>query len=152
MDQFARWITNADTKAGLLAAALAILTGWVAQRMGTVVHRLPPGSLVEWIVLLGLLTSAAAIVLSTAFLVCAVIPRVHEPRLFSRYSWPSVAGASVADLVLTERRSEREESWQTAHILASIARRKFRHVRRAFLWWTLGTLSFLLAGMGSLSH
>lgn len=144
IDQFGRWIANADTKASLLAAALLIMAGALDEQGRAVVHRLPPTSFADWASLLALVVATGAAVASIGFLVRTVTPRIHESGRFSRYSFDSVADASLQDLVHADRGADREHGWLTASVLASIARRKFRNLQRAFAWWTLCALAFLV--------
>jgi hypothetical protein len=152
IDQFARWIANADTKAGLLAAAMVILASALGQQGAPLSHRLPPGSFGGWVSLCGLVVSAGAVVASTTFLVRAVAPSVEASEGFSRYSLVSVADASVADLVRANSDLDRDQGWGTATLLARIALRKFRNLRHAFRWWAVGALAFLVVVLADLGH
>jgi hypothetical protein len=152
IDQFARWIANADTKAGLLAAAMVILASAIGQQAASLSHRLPPGSFGGWVSLGGLVVAAGAVVASIAFVVRAVTPTVHASDGFSRYSLVSVAGASVAELIGADPDVDREQGWETATLLARIALRKFRNLRRAFRWWAVGALAFLVVVLADLGH
>src|ERR1041385_8000214 len=75
IDQFARWIATADTKASLLAAALVIMGGALGDQGRTVGHRLPPTSFADWLSLVALLAATGAIVPSVRFLAGVVRPR-----------------------------------------------------------------------------
>jgi hypothetical protein len=152
IDQFARLITNADAKGGLLGAALAVLVDSVGQQGRAIAHRLPPASTVDWAALLALLTGIAAIGLSVAFLVRAVVPRIERSGGFSRYSWPSVVVVPTGELVAADELSDREHGWRTAKIMASIAGRKFESLRWAFLCWVLGTVALLVVALLNLGR
>lgn len=145
IDQFGRWIGNADAKAGLLAAGLVTLAGAAAQQGGDVGRHLPPATVAGWVTLLGLVACAGAMVTAAAFLVRAVTPSIEAPAGFSRYSWVSMAAASPAELVAAEPAADREQGWRTAVLLASIASRKFRSLRWAFRWSAVGAVAFLVA-------
>lgn len=147
IDQFGRWIANADTKAGLLAAALVIMGGALGDQSRVVGHRLPPTSFADWISLVALLAATGAIVTSIGFLVGVVSPRLEQPDGFSRYSFPSVADAPIAELVRVDGGSDREHGWRTASVLASIACRKFRCLRRAFAWWVVAGFAFVVLAL-----
>jgi hypothetical protein len=152
IDQFGRWIANADTKASLLAAALVIMGGALGDQGRTVGHRLPPTSFADWLSLVALLAATGAIVTSVGFLVGVVSPRLEESDEFSRYSFPSVADAPIAELVRVDGGSDREHGWRTATVLASIARRKFRCLRRAFAWWVVAGSAFVVLALVNLGR
>lgn len=144
IDQFGRWIANADTKASLLAAALLIMVGALGEQGRAVVHRLPPVSVADWGSLLALAVATGTAVASIGFLVRTVTPRIQRTDRFSRYSFDSVADAQLQDLVQADTEADREHGWLTASVLASIARRKFRNLQRAFAWSALSALAFLV--------
>lgn len=152
IDHFTRWIANADTKAGMLAAALIITADALGEQGRIVANRLPPRSPAEWVAVLALLVCTCGIVASVAFLLRTVTPRVEMSVRFSRYSFASVADAPIADLVRMDRGSDREQGWRTATILASIARRKFRNLQRAFAWWMFAGLAFILLALANLGR
>jgi Pycsar effector protein len=152
IDHFTRWIANADTKAGMLAAAQIIMAGALGDQGRTVVHRLPPGSPAEWAALVALLVATAGVALSIGFLIRTVRPRIEAAGGFSRYSFASVADAAIADLVRVDRGADREQGWRTAAILAAIARRKFRDLQRAFGWWAFAGVAFLVLALMNLGR
>jgi hypothetical protein len=151
IDQFARWIANADSKAGVLGIGLSVVAAAIGVQGRSLVHRLPAGSFGDWASALGLIASGAALALSTALVVRALSPVVAVPRRFSRYSW-SVADAPVAELVRADDALDREQAWLMASLLASIARRKFRNLRRAFGLWAFATIAFVAVALGNLGH
>ena len=126
-------IVNADTKAGFLIAAVSVLLGAVTNQRDV----LPPHGVSEWIGV-GMLAASVLAGLYAALQCARVLsPRVARTR-FSRFSWPSVARAEVADLLRLDPADRRREAWTTARALAGIAETKFRLFR-------LGLRSFLVA-------
>jgi hypothetical protein len=151
IDQLGKWIANADAKAGLLGAALAVLASAVAQQARVVAHRLPPGSLLDWASLLGFVVSASAVAMSSVFVLRAVSPVVTGSAQFSRYSWSSLADAPLDELMAqTDACIDREQGWAAATLLASIARRKFSNLRRAFRLGSVAAFVFVTVAAGNL--
>ncbi|WP_204072741.1 Pycsar system effector family protein [Planotetraspora phitsanulokensis] len=148
ISQFSAWIMNADTKAGVLAAALAILINGLLGQKIAITALLPPRNVAAWLPLTALTGSAICIIAASMHLILAVRPKIRQDE-FSRYSWPSVSKSTISQLVSRGTDTDREEAWKTAHTLASIAEIKFRRLRVAFIWWLIAAL-LLLLGIASL--
>ncbi|MCP2260895.1 hypothetical protein LX15_004615 [Streptoalloteichus tenebrarius] len=136
MTHFASWIGNADTKAGLLAAATTVLAGAVVGQRAAVVAALTRPTGWRVVALVGLGLSVVGVVVTTLFLIRAVAPRVRQDG-FSRYSWPTVADTSLSGLMATDPEGDRREAWLSALTLARIVRRKYANLRCAFVSWLI---------------
>jgi Family of unknown function (DUF5706) len=144
ISQFTSWISSADTKAGFLSAALAVVAGSVISESSAHFTGTARSGPRAWCAstLLGL--AMAATFVCALYLLLTVYPRVREQRS-SRYSWPSVAAQTERALVESNYRTDREEAWATAKSLALIAQDKFRYLRRAFWAWLFVIGSLLLS-------
>ncbi|MET1075889.1 MAG: Pycsar system effector family protein [Umezawaea sp.] len=135
--QFSVWVTNADTKAGLMATATTILGGALVSQRTAIRATFSPGSPFEWGLAVVLVWTLLA-VLTTAFaLTAALRPRVVNQG-HSRFSWPTVAATPVHVLDAADPRNSSREAWRAAHELAGIAQLKFRWLRVALLAWANG--------------
>ncbi|MFD4641669.1 Pycsar system effector family protein [Lentzea sp. NPDC058436] len=135
------WIVNADTKAGLLATANAVLGGVVASQRSSLRSAFNPKSPTPWweLPIAGLV--ALSFLISMVALVAVLRPRIRTGP-YSRYSWPAVANLSAEDVLSRARRNPEAEAWRTARDLSLIARRKFLWLRVAiFSWAVTGVLS-----------
>ncbi|PRY35400.1 hypothetical protein CLV43_114319 [Umezawaea tangerina] len=135
--QFSGWVTNADTKAGLLATATTILGGALVGQRTAIRASFTPDSWREWALAAVLVWTLAAVVTTAVALTAALRPRVVA-RGHSRFSWPTVAATPVHELLAADRRTAAREAWRAAHDLAVIARMKFRWLRLALLAWANG--------------
>jgi uncharacterized membrane protein YeaQ/YmgE (transglycosylase-associated protein family) len=143
ISQFSGWITNADTKASLLATALTVLVGAVASQRNVLLGVLPTSGYREWTAVALFCSIVICIVGSVICLVRVLTPRVDRTA-FSRYSWPAVAESPLVKLVSLSQQTEREEAWYTARVLAVIARVKFRNFSLA-LRWSIGAAGAFVA-------
>ncbi|SHG07780.1 Pycsar system effector family protein [Streptoalloteichus hindustanus] len=137
INHFATWIGNADTKAGLLAAATTVLAGALVGQRSAVVATLARPTGWQVVALVALALSAVGVVVTTLFLIRAVAPHVRQDG-FSRYSWPTVADADLTALLAGQREDDRREAWLSALTLARIVRRKYANLRCAFATWLVG--------------
>ena len=144
INQFTAWINNADAKAGFLSAALAILAGGIARESNERFKSLGHLDAQQWLVIAAVASSAIVSIVSAAYLVRAIYPRIQS-QPFSRYSWPSVANVSHASLLKTGIRSNRDEAWMTALSLALIAKKKFRCLRVSFACWMAAIVLLLIS-------
>jgi hypothetical protein len=148
IEQFTVWINSADSKAGFLSAALAIVVNgmvleWGSQPRG-LRHLSEQGAVAAVAFCLSVLCALAC----TGTLLLAIYPRVRQ-HAYSRYSWPSVAqSAAQATTALTPIASRRE-AWATARLLALIARQKYRYLRFSFICWIASLAWLLLAVLAS---
>ena len=125
-------ISGADGKASILGTASAVVVGLVAGSLDLTV--LDGGSVGQYVwVGLGL-AAIGAVVVTAGELAGVLIPRVGAER-FSRYAWPAIVDLPLSRLVLADDRSDREEAWAQAQMLARISRIKHLHLRRAFTWF-----------------
>lgn len=135
--EFGCWVRNADTKAGLLAAATAVLVGALAQQTGTLGTFLAPETRLETVVLVLLVATGGGMLTTTVFLGHALIPRTPtSSEVPNRFSWPDMAEADPAQLRRGDQAAAAHEAWCQAHTVAIIAKRKFDAIRRAV--WSLG--------------
>jgi hypothetical protein len=127
-------IQHADTKAGMLFAGQAVLTGTAA----TAPAQLSP----QWA---GLVFSAGfllGLIGSLWHLAVAIRPRLSGPEGVNRFSLPHVAGLATRTVGLPVRQ-QCEHAWQLAATLAAIAIEKHQRIQRAFPWVGLTVLVFL---------
>ncbi|GAB7038272.1 MULTISPECIES: hypothetical protein [Catenuloplanes] len=145
MNQFSTLIVNADTKAALLTTALMLLVVQATARHRDITAVLPPDGPAEWAaaLLLAAATGSAAVALTTLLLV--IRPAIVGCE-FSRYSWPTLARASLGRLDGYHADADRREAWVTAQTLARILDRKLRRIRVAFWWW-LTAVATLIPGL-----
>jgi hypothetical protein len=125
------WVNNADTKIGLLATALTVLTcGAVRQRPR--VEALVDGG----VHLRGGLALAALVVCVIAVVVAgACLYRALRPRLTtddpSRFAFPHLATADLGTLADMDPATVRKEAWIQAQTLAQIVNAKYECFRSA---------------------
>jgi hypothetical protein len=138
--QFSAWVTNADTKAGLGLAGVALLVNGMVAVRPLFARNLPPATVRTWCFVTTYTMTTACVLITVGCLTLALLPRIDTQR-FSRYSWPLVSRATEQELFALSPKTERIEGWHAAHALAQIARRKFRY---------LGFASYTLAAAISL--
>lgn len=130
IDYFSNWVKNADTKAGLLSAVLAVVIAGGAQQadaIGDITRPNGPGEMAALVVMCLL---GAALVVGILALAMVVTPRTPPPQAPSRFGFPTVASHAWRG----ERVSRDEaasEAWGQARVLAQIAARKFVTLRVA---------------------
>lgn len=132
---FAGWITNADTKTGLLAAAVTVLTSTVVSQSDRAIALLPPQGVRQVAAVVAIVACLAALAVTAFWLLRALLPRTTNAG-FSRYSWPAVAALSPRELVAMTAIEDRAEAWLQAHTLARIAQAKFGNFAHALRWFT----------------
>ncbi len=145
ISQTASWIVNADTKAGLLLTAVAVLGAALAGQISSTLKRST-----ELDIRLGsalVLFAAAAVVLgiSVFHIYRVLIPRTGPTASESRFSWPWLSQRSPQDLLGRNPGGLRLEAWAQAVTLAAIASAKFSAFRTALRFAIIGGV-FLLAG------
>lgn len=125
------WVNNADTKIGLLATALTVLT------CGAVRQRPRVEALVDaGVHLRGTLALAAFVVCVVAIVVAgSCLYRALRPRLTngdaSRFAFPHLATADLDTLVDMDSAAVREEAWIQAQTLSQIVNAKYECFRSA---------------------
>jgi hypothetical protein len=145
IDQFSIWVRNADTKAALLTTAVTILGGALAGRASVAATRLPPDSIRDWLAVSAYGTSIGLAVVAAVLLVTVLRPR-RVVKSFTRFSWPTVAELTEAELLAAVARpGAKREAWLTAHALAQIAAFKLRVISWALALSTLSAFLFFSA-------
>jgi len=146
IEQFTAWINSADTKAGFLSAALAIVVNGLVldSRFGGVGQLSDRGP----VVVLAFCLSALCALVCTGALMLAIYPRV-QAQPYSRYSWPSVAESTSGTPAAAAPIASRHEAWSTARSLAIITRKKYRYLRFSFVCWIVSLVALLLAVLAS---
>jgi hypothetical protein len=131
LDAFREWITNADTKAGLLSAASAVLVGAVGSQQRAITAVLSPRGSLEYIGLGLLIAWTLSLSVALAALGYALVPRIPHPSAPSRFAFPTVA-RSDWPLTPISRAGAAREAWAEAKVLALVAAHKFSGLRIAF--------------------
>ena len=130
IEAISTWINNADTKIGLLGIVdTALIGAFVAQhdRARTVLNHANRRDTVG-VVLLAL--GVVALVTSILYLLRALQPRLDSYHP-SRFAFPWVADADLADLMAGDHEKIRREAWIQAQTLSRIVRAKHEGLRRA---------------------
>lgn len=143
INHFAAWVSNADTKAGFVAAAAAVLGGGLVSQIPRMTTLLPFCGLREWSSLALIAAAGVALLFTLVFLMVSLRPRGYVES-FSRFSWPDVSQTPLEVLVQAPSHDVRREAWQQARNLAIIAAWKFSAVRRS-LWCLAAAAAFGLA-------
>jgi len=137
IEQTGQWIMSADTKSGFLATAVSVLLVAAASQrelFQIAVEHSSPRNVFAAISLVG---GAIWLLMSVAQIGWVLLPRTASPTP-TRFSWPWVAAADVAELSALNPDDSRAEAWMHAKILAVIARKKFAAFRRALLLAAVG--------------
>lgn len=130
IDYFGQWIRGADTKAGLLAASVAVIIGTGSAKITTSTNALQPPTDLSALtrVLVGL--TIVAVSISVAALAVAVVPRTTPSEIPSRFSFPTVASPDWTFVPAT-RDEASVQAWTQARVLARIAQNKHGALRVA---------------------
>lgn len=141
LGQTGEWIRSADTKSGLLLAALTVLLGSVSSSVRSLrgLWSGHPHRLEALILLAG---SVVLLAVAYALLVAVLLPR-HSSTTATRYAWPWVNTASLETLEHLPPDSRRTEAWRQAKQLAAIASRKHT-LFTAAVWFSAGSTMCLL--------
>jgi hypothetical protein len=143
--QTSSWIVNADAKAGLLLAALAVLGAALTGQLQSTLRRYLVFGVREVAALVLFAVAVAMLGISVFYIYRVLIPRLDETSSESRFSWPWVS-QQAPDLILRrEPGGVRREAWVQAVALSGIARAKFSAFRAALQFAIIGSV-FLLAG------
>lgn len=123
LGQTAEWIRAADTKTGLLLAALTVLLGG-ASSSARDLKTVWAGRHADRLgVLIVLAASVALFIGAYALLIAVLLPR-QTSLADTRYAWPWVHTKSLPELEVLGPDSRRTEAWRQAKQLAAIAARK----------------------------
>jgi hypothetical protein len=137
------WVNNADTKIGLLATALTVLTAGVVRQRHTVETVIDTG--VGWragIALCLLGVCVVALVIAGACLFKALKPRLTNAGP-SRFAFPHLADADLDELARHDPEAIRREAWLQAKTLAGIVRDKYRCFSNALTWGVVSGIAFV---------
>jgi len=124
------WINNADTKAGLLAAALAVVVAGATQQSEAIQDALRPANGGEAVALVLLCLLGATVAIATLGLALATLPRTPPPQAPSRFGFPTLASPGWRHVPAT-RAQAATEAWAQAQVLSRIAARKYATLRVA---------------------
>ena len=139
----AAFITNADAKAGLLAAALSFTVAAVAGQRPEIAKLIHSHTAADGLALSMMALAVLAFTISAVHVVQAIQPRV-DSAVSTRFGWPTLADAEIDDLVAVCAAAAVREAWLHAKQLSLIARAKFTAITVALRWFALGA-AFLLA-------
>ena len=142
LGQTGEWIRSADTKSGLLLAALTVLLGSVSSSARSL-RGLWSGHPQRLEALIVLAASVVLLAVAYALLVAVLLPR-HSSTAATRYAWPWVNQASLETLEQLTPDSRRTEAWRQAKQLAAIAARK-HSLFTAAVYFSAGSTMCLLA-------
>jgi hypothetical protein len=131
------WIRSADTKAGLLFGALAVLSGWLGSSAEGL-RGLWSGQPHQLDALIALAGCVVLLAVANVLLVGVLIPR-RSTDAATRYAWPSVSKKSLDDLLALTPETRREEAWKQAKQLAEIASRK-HDLFAVAVWFSIGSV------------
>lgn len=124
------WINNADTKIGLLGIVDTALVGSFIAQHDRARMVLDHADRRDAMALVLLALGAVALVTSILYLFRALQPRL-DISYPSRFAFPWVADANLADLMAGDHEKIRREAWIQAQILSKIVRTKYQGLRRA---------------------
>jgi hypothetical protein len=125
------WVNNADTKIGLLATALTVLTTGVVRQRPRVESLGNGGVDVRGALALACLAvSAALIVLAGYWLFRALRPRLVNSKP-SRFAFPHLAGADLATLTDADPVAVRKEAWIQVKTLSQVILNKYTYFSKA---------------------
>ncbi len=123
-------VNNADTKIGLLGIVDTALIGAFAAQHDRAMTTLHQADRRDIIALVLLALGVVAIVTSISCLFRALQPRLDNCHP-SRFSFPWLADANLADLMAGDHQQIRHEAWIQAQTLSKIVRAKYKGLRRA---------------------
>ncbi len=137
------WINNADTKTGLLAAALTVLTGGAVRQRPRVEVLLDAGPGSRGVVaLVALGTCAVFLALAGVCLFRALRPRLTNTQ-DSRFAFPYLADADLDRLIDDDPVAVRAEAWVHAQTLSKIVRAKYGCLSSALTHGVVAGLAFV---------
>ncbi len=138
------WVNNADTKIGLLATALTVLTCAAVRQRLRVEALLEEGvHLRGGLALTALVLCALAIVFADVCLFRALRPRLTNSAP-SRFAFPHLAIADLATLVGADPAAVRAEAWIQAQTLSQIVNCKYKCFRTALSAGLLAGVAFVI--------
>lgn len=133
LEQIANWVRFADTKVTVLTAGLGVVLTMTMTNIGSVIRAVGAGQVQACVMGVLIAFTVSAFAYTLAWLTRALGPQSGiEYAELNRFAWPSLAGASVADLTEhVKLRQVSDDAWQQVIDLASVASRKFRACGRA---------------------
>ncbi|MFF7574870.1 hypothetical protein ACFZBE_07730 [Streptomyces sp. NPDC008061] len=143
LEQIGEWIRSADTKAGLLAPALALLISPAFDNFNKkqLTNFLDsPRDFVGALLFFGFGTTFGV---AASFIASVLIPRTQHAVRSSRYSWPWICGIDLQVLTSLSPSESRAEAWAQAKNLAQIAQWKHKYFKLA-LRATMANAAFLI--------
>lgn len=130
IDTMTTWVTHADTKAGLLATAVAVVIAAIAQDRDTISDVVRASGAAEVISAAILAGIGGLLLVAVVALGVAVTPRTRLDSRPTRFGLPTLASPGWTRTYVP--RSEiSDEAWLQATTLARIANRKFSFIRTA---------------------
>lgn len=124
------WVTNADTKAGLLSAAIALILGASGQQISKIHLIMALRNGAAWTALALLVAMGICVVTAIGALASVLIPRTTPPRRPSRFGYPTLSSPAWKHTPAS-RVEAAEEAWDQAGVISGIASTKFRALRVA---------------------
>lgn len=143
MNHIGSWVNNADTKIGLLATALTVLTGGVVRQRSqfeTLVTDHP--GLRGWTAVVLLAVSAAALLVAGWWLFRALMPRLTNDKP-SRFAFPHLAHDDLDTLVAHDPAAVRRDAWTQAKTLSQIVLDKYCCFRHALTFGVIAGACFV---------
>lgn len=135
-------IANADTKAGLLVAGLAVLLGGIATHGQSLLREPWRQGWHNIASAVGLSLAAVFAIASALLLVRVLIPRTFQPTEATRFAWPWLEAQTLDDLVKMPDESLRREAWIQVIELARIANKKYRAFKLGLICILVSALVF----------
>lgn len=138
------WVNNADTKIGLLATALTVLTcGAVRQRPRVEAMYDAAFHIRGVLALTALVVCVVAIVVAGSCLYRALRPRLTNGSP-SRFAFPHLATADLDKLADMDPAAVRKEAWIQAQTLCQIVNAKYKCFRNALRAGLVAGVAFAL--------
>lgn len=135
-------INNADAKAGLVAAAAAVLAAGLAQNAAAIEKAISPGSARSWWALVALTGFVVSFAVTAGAVGFALVPRLPNQPNGGRFSYITVASPDW-QFRPASREHVVDEAWCQAITLSRITERKFRAVRVSLYALGVATAMFV---------
>ena len=128
IDQTAGWIRHADAKVAILATAVAVVVGFLVADVAAAIAAVRAATTWSGLIAFFCVASVIAAVITTIFLVSAIVARTESTAAGNRFSWPDLASGGWP-----ARRDDFDvEAKEQAEHLARLAKLKFRNFNKAF--------------------
>lgn len=139
----AAYVNNADTKIGLLAAALTVLAGGLVRQRPSVDALFDAGLGARGVVALLALGASVLLSLLAGFsLFKALRPRLHNATS-SRFAFPYLAETDLDHLIRADPAMIRSEAWIQVQTLSRIVRAKYQCFSQALACGVLAGITFV---------